>query len=58
MNILFDIWVISRETIILTDPAHTTTLAKLRTAVMIAHEMAHQWFGNLVTMVIMHQDLL
>lgn len=39
-----------RETALLADPA-TTTLANMRQAgTIIAHELTHQWFGNLVTM--------
>ncbi|XP_058801112.1 endoplasmic reticulum aminopeptidase 2-like isoform X2 [Phymastichus coffea] len=39
-----------RETSILYDPAETSTAAHEWVAVVIAHELAHQWFGNLVTM--------
>lgn len=39
-----------RETAILVDPEHTASAAKQRVALVIAHELAHQWFGNLVTM--------
>lgn len=39
-----------RETLLLVDP-HTITVAeKKRVAEVIAHELAHMWFGNLVTM--------
>ncbi|KAG1652086.1 Puromycin-sensitive aminopeptidase [Nymphon striatum] len=40
-----------RETCILIDPNNSSTAAKQRVAIVVAHELAHQWFGNLVTMV-------
>ncbi|MDO8493387.1 MAG: M1 family aminopeptidase, partial [bacterium] len=39
-----------RETALLIDPEHSSAGAKQRVALVIAHELAHQWFGNLVTM--------
>jgi aminopeptidase N len=39
-----------RETDLLLDPKTASIDAKRRVAVVIAHEMAHQWFGDLVTM--------
>ena len=39
-----------RETALLIDPEHSAASAKQRVAIVIAHELAHQWFGNLVTM--------
>lgn len=39
-----------REAELLIDPRHSSTAAKQRVATVIAHELAHQWFGNLVTM--------
>lgn len=39
-----------RETALLVDEAHTSFIAKQRVAEVIAHELVHQWFGNLVTM--------
>ncbi len=39
-----------RETAILVDPKNTSTLTKQWVGLVIAHELAHQWFGNLVTM--------
>ncbi|GJQ68130.1 hypothetical protein Trydic_g10715 [Trypoxylus dichotomus] len=39
-----------RDTAILYDPIETSTAAHQWVAVVIAHELAHQWFGNLVTM--------
>ncbi len=39
-----------REIALLIDPEHSSAAAKQRVALVIAHELAHQWFGNLVTM--------
>ena len=39
-----------RETAILVDPKQSSINARQWTAMVIAHELAHQWFGNLVTM--------
>lgn len=39
-----------RETALLIDPSTASDSAKARVAIVIAHEMAHQWFGDLVTM--------
>lgn len=39
-----------REAALLFDPSNTSSRFKLRVATTVAHELAHQWFGNLVTM--------
>lgn len=39
-----------REQTMLVDPANTTLTNKQYVAMVVAHELAHQWFGNLVTM--------
>ncbi len=39
-----------RETILLFDPENSSANTKQRIAEVVAHEMAHQWFGDLVTM--------
>ncbi|NXD10862.1 ERAP1 aminopeptidase, partial [Nothocercus nigrocapillus] len=39
-----------RESALLYDPAKSSASSKLATTMIIAHELAHQWFGNLVTM--------
>ncbi len=39
-----------RETYLLADPVTTSISNKQTTATVIAHELSHQWFGNLVTM--------
>ncbi len=39
-----------RETILLYDPATSSTKTKQFIAEVISHEIAHMWFGNLVTM--------
>lgn len=39
-----------RETDFLVDANHSSVEAKERVAQVVAHEMAHQWFGDMVTM--------
>ncbi|KAL6056357.1 Aminopeptidase [Balamuthia mandrillaris] len=39
-----------RETALLIDPENSSVSQKQRVAYVVAHELAHQWFGNLVTM--------
>lgn len=39
-----------RESIFFVDPKSTSIETKQYTALVINHELAHQWFGNLVTM--------
>jgi puromycin-sensitive aminopeptidase len=39
-----------REQCMLVDPANSTLANRQYVAMVVAHELAHQWFGNLVTM--------
>ncbi|MGH7823253.1 MAG: M1 family metallopeptidase, partial [Candidatus Binatia bacterium] len=39
-----------RETLLLIDPATASLSERKRTAEVIAHELAHMWYGDLVTM--------
>ncbi len=39
-----------RESALLVDPEHSSLGNKQWVALVVAHELAHQWFGNLVTM--------
>jgi puromycin-sensitive aminopeptidase len=39
-----------REQSLLVDPENTSVSGKQYVAIVVAHELAHQWFGNLVTM--------
>ncbi|HSX46944.1 MAG TPA: M1 family metallopeptidase [Patescibacteria group bacterium] len=39
-----------REQTLLVDPKNTTLATKQYVAFVVAHELTHQWFGNLVTM--------
>lgn len=39
-----------RETFVLVDPDNTSLIRKQSIALTVGHEIAHQWFGNLVTM--------
>jgi puromycin-sensitive aminopeptidase len=39
-----------REICLLVDPKNTSANQKQTIALVVAHEFAHQWFGNLVTM--------
>uniref|UniRef100_A0A1I8IWC6 Peptidase_M1 domain-containing protein n=1 Tax=Macrostomum lignano TaxID=282301 RepID=A0A1I8IWC6_9PLAT len=42
--------IIYRFSTLLYDPNYTTTIDKQTIAEVISHEIAHQWFGNIVTM--------
>ena len=42
--------IVYNESVLLVDPATATAATRQRVHGLIAHEMAHQWFGNLVTM--------
>ncbi|GAV84937.1 Peptidase_M1 domain-containing protein/DUF3358 domain-containing protein [Cephalotus follicularis] len=42
--------IIYRENDMLYDELHSTASRKQRITIVVAHEVAHQWFGNLVTM--------
>ena len=39
-----------RETLLLYDPATSSSRTRQLVAEVVSHELAHQWFGNLVTM--------
>ncbi|XP_022104262.1 aminopeptidase N-like isoform X2 [Acanthaster planci] len=41
--------ILYRETALLYDPVLNSASNKQRVAVVVSHELAHQWFGNLVT---------
>lgn len=40
-----------REVCLLVDPENSPKVRKQLVALVVGHELAHQWFGNLVTMV-------
>jgi alanyl aminopeptidase len=39
-----------REELLLVDPEHASVSARRGVAIALAHELSHQWFGDLVTM--------
>ncbi len=38
-----------RETALAFDPEESSEVNRIRVALVVAHELAHQWFGNLMT---------
>ena len=40
-----------KESLVLVDLSNCSVEAKAEIALVVAHEVAHQWFGNIVTMV-------
>ena len=46
-----------RETALLLDPASASLPVKKRVAEVVTHELAHQWFGNWVTMALVGRPL-
>lgn len=42
---------VHRETALLIDPKNSCSSSRQWVALVVGHELAHQWFGNLVTMV-------
>ena len=39
----------SSERYLLVDPENSSTVTKQWVALLVGHELAHQWFGNLVS---------
>jgi len=46
-----------QETYLLVDTHLTSQETKQEVALIVAHELAHQWFGNLVVKFSSHQSL-
>ena len=39
-----------RETALLVDEKESSAAGRQRVAIVVGHELAHQWFGNITTM--------
>jgi len=48
--VIFTIVITYREVNLLIDPVKASNSQKQRVCTVVTHELAHQWFGNLVTM--------
>lgn len=46
-----------REAALLIDPVNSSSAARQHVALIVGHELAHNWFGNLVTMVTVYLKL-
>lgn len=48
-TVLTCVFVMLREPRLLIDPHHSSAAVKKDVALVVGHELAHQWFGNLVS---------